>query len=43
MDVNTVEKDTDFLRNEATKVPLTKQESNNEALRNFFTDNCPAL
>ena len=43
MDVNTVEKDTDFLRKEATKVKLNKTEPNNEALRNFFKENCQAL
>ena len=43
MDVNTVEKDTDFLRKEATKVKLNKKEPNNEALRNFFKENCQAL
>ena len=43
MDVNTVEKDTDFLRKEATKVKLNKTEPNNEALRKFFKENCQAL
>ena len=43
MDVNTLEKDTDFLRKEATKVKLNKKEPNNEALRNFFKENCQAL
>ena len=43
MDVSIVAKDTNYLRNEASKVKLDQRKSNNEALRKFFKDNCDAL
>lgn len=38
-----MEKDTNFLRNEANKIVLDKKGAKNEALQSFFRDNCQAL
>ena len=43
MDVSIVVKDTNYLRKEANKIKIDKNKRNNEALRQFFKDNCEAL